>query len=166
MGSGKSSVGKNLARKTGWLFSDTDTMVEAYSRRTIPEIFSTDGEGEFRRIEAEMVALAMKDPKPGIIATGGGAVLSKTSRELMKAKGYMVYLKASPADLLKRLRRDGTRPLLDEKDPLAVLERLLSERGKFYQEAHLEVEVSSRPVHSISATIWKTYSATHPVDIP
>ncbi|MEM6884699.1 MAG: shikimate kinase [Verrucomicrobiota bacterium] len=162
MGSGKSSVGRYLAKRTGWLFSDIDTMVEAYSRQTITQIFAEQGEDGFRDVEEEMVELAVKDLKPGIIATGGGAILSERNRTLMLRYGHVIYLSASPEFLLERTRKDTSRPLLQTEDPLEVLKQLYEKRHPLYQRAHVEHSVENRTVRSLSSQIWKDYCRLFP----
>jgi shikimate kinase len=162
MGSGKSSVGRHLSKRTGWLYSDIDTMVEAYSRQTIAEIFVEQGEEGFRDIEKEMVELAVKDAKPGIIATGGGAILSERNRTLMLRYGFVVYLQASPEALWERTKKDRSRPLLQTDDPLKVLKQLHRQRNTYYQQAHATVTVENRPVRSVSSEIWKAYCQQYP----
>lgn len=162
MGSGKSTIGKKLARRTGWLFSDTDNMVEAYSRRTIADIFATDGEEAFRDLEEEMVTLAMSDEKPGIIATGGGAVLRESNRQLLFGESFSVYLHSSPRGLLNRIRRSTSRPLLKNEDPLGTLHNLLQAREPLYQMAGLHVGVEARPIRQICSDIWSAYCEAFP----
>ncbi len=162
MGSGKSSVGRYLAKRTGWLYSDIDTMVEAYSRQTISQIFAEQGEEGFRDIEEEMVELAVKDAKPGIIATGGGAILSERNRTLMLRYGYVIYLSAAPEYLLARTQKDTSRPLLQTEDPLQVLTALHKKRHKLYLQAHEQISVENRTVRSLSTQIWKQYCEKFP----
>ncbi|MGF1677971.1 MAG: shikimate kinase [Candidatus Methylacidiphilales bacterium] len=162
MGCGKSSVGRCLAHHSGWLFSDIDSMVEAYSRRTINEIFAEEGEAAFRELETQMLDLALKDSKAGVIATGGGAVLSKINRDLMKKSGFVVYLQAEPDVLCERTSKDQTRPLLRHEDRLGTLTRLLQEREKFYLEADLILGIRQRNVRILSREIWENYRKTYP----
>ena len=162
MGSGKSSVGRYLAKRNRWLYSDIDTMVETYFRRTIADIFAEDGEAGFRTFEEEMVELAVNDHKPGVIATGGGAILSKKNRSLMKKNGFTVYLQASPEALYERTRRDTSRPLLQNEDPLKTLKSLLKSREKYYKTADLILSVENRPIRSVSSEIWSSYKSAYP----
>jgi len=162
MGSGKSSVGRHLAKRTGWLYSDIDTMVEAYSRQTITEIFKEQGEQGFREIEEQMVELAVKDMKPGIIATGGGAILSERNRTLMLRYGYVIYLQANPDFLHERTKKDVNRPLLQTENPIQVLTDLYQQRHQFYQQAHVAIAVEKRTVVSLSSEIWKDYCKQYP----
>ncbi|MEM6601792.1 MAG: shikimate kinase [Verrucomicrobiota bacterium] len=162
MGSGKSSVGRYLAKRTGWLYSDIDTMVEAYSRQTISQIFAEQGEDGFRDVEEEMVELAVKDMKPGIIATGGGAIISEQNRTLMLRYGYVIYLRANPEFLLERIKKDTSRPLLQTENPQQVLKKLYLQRQKYYRQAHVEISVENRTVRSLSSQIWKEYCQLFP----
>jgi shikimate kinase len=160
MGSGKSSVGRQISTLTGRLFSDTDAMVEAYYRMPIPKIFKEQGEDSFRQYEHEMISLALDDARPGIIATGGGAITQTVNRELIWEKAWVVYLKSSPEALLERVRLDGSRPLLQgDDDPLDTIRELLRKRGPHYRKAHLTVNVENRSVRDIARSIWKDYRA-------
>ncbi len=158
MGSGKSSVGRQISTLTGRLFSDTDSMVEAYYRMPIPKIFKEQGEESFRQYEHEMIDLALDDERPGIIATGGGAITLAANRELIWKKAWVVYLQASPEALLSRIRLDGSRPLLQSnQDPLDTISELLRQRIPYYRKAHLTIDVEERNVRNIAKAIWKEY---------
>lgn len=132
MGSGKSTVGAKIAQSTGRPFYDTDSViVEKYG--AISDIFKRYGEKYFREIETQAVAeLCKKDGL--VIATGGGVVLKDENVALLKSQGKIVFLRAGLETLLKRLKRDTTRPLLQSDDPLETrLDKLLSERTPVYE---------------------------------
>jgi shikimate kinase len=143
MGVGKSTVGVGLARKLGRVFIDTDQEVERKAGRTIPEIFAAEGEGHFRRIEAEVIRAAAIDG--AVIALGGGAVAQPGAIEQLLEAGEVVYLKAAPAVLLTRVGDPKSRPLLAGLDSTGRLEKLtslLEERLPLYRRARITVDAS------------------------
>ena len=131
MGVGKSTIGKKLAKKLEKRFIDSDTEIEKKTGAAIPLIFDVEGEQGFRERESKLIdELTMQN---GIVlATGGGAVLAKSSRDILSARGIVVYLAASPELLMKRTAHDHNRPLLQTKDKLGKIKSLLNERGPFY----------------------------------
>ncbi len=141
-GSGKSSVGLLLAGALGLPFVDTDREVERAAGMEIHRIFSRHGEEEFRRLEAEQVARALAGP-PAVISLGGGAVVSERNRELIWSRATVVWLRADPEELARRLAlQQGSeeRPLLSGGAPAARLKVLLRERERYYSLAHVQVE--------------------------
>ncbi|MDY3551093.1 shikimate kinase [Gemmata sp. JC717] len=106
-GTGKSTVGQLLAERLGWTFFDTDDHVEAVAGKSIREIFATDGEFTFRERESESLAQLCKRSSC-VIATGGGAVLRESNRELLKNSGFVAWLTARPETVLARLQSDPT----------------------------------------------------------
>lgn len=143
MGVGKSTVGARLARTLGRVFIDTDKEVERRAGRTIPEIFATEGEAGFRRMEAEAIRAAGMDG--AVIALGGGAVVQPGALERLLESGEVIYLKADPAVLLDRISDPRSRPLLAGLDAAARLEKLtglLEERLPFYRLARIHVDAS------------------------
>jgi shikimate kinase len=141
MGSGKTTVGELVASALGWPYRDSDADIVAATGLTVPEIFERQGEQAFRVAEAAALARACAEPSPNVISVAGGAVLSADNRELIKASGTVVWLRAR-ADTLAARVGDGTgRPLL-ESDPAAVLSRLSAERAGLYEEvADLIIDV-------------------------
>lgn len=133
MGAGKSTVGRQLARRLKRSFYDSDHEVERRCGVGIPVIFDIEGERGFRAREAQVIAeLAALD---GIVlATGGGVVLDAENRRRLAARGTVVYLHARPADLYDRVRHDRHRPLLANADPLIKLEELYAQRDPLYRE--------------------------------
>lgn len=134
MGSGKSSVGRLLARKLSWPRFDTDEMVVAELGLAIPAIFAQLGEARFR--DEETAALANLEVGPAaVIVTGGGIVLRPENVRRLQALGTVVWLTAELAVLQERLTRRKDRPLLQTPDPAATIARLLSEREHLYAAA-------------------------------
>lgn len=142
MGAGKSTVGRQLARKLGRRFVDSDHEIESRTGVRIPTIFEIEGEAGFRRREAEAIE-ALSRESGLVLATGGGAVLDPANRRRLKAAGLVIYLRVLPLALYERTRHDRNRPLLQVADPLAKLEEIFSQRDPIYREiADLVVESS------------------------
>lgn len=133
MAVGKTSVGRRLAATRGWEFFDSDRQIEIMTGRTVADIWRTDGEPAFRRLESEVLADALASTAPRIIAAAGGSVLDDANRRLMAQHHPVVWLRAEPALLSTRLGSATHRPLLDE-DPAGVLARLDAIRRPLYAE--------------------------------
>lgn len=135
-GSGKTTVGRCLAQRLRWEFIDTDETVEEKAGRTIREIFETDGEAAFRRIEATVLEEALAG-RWRIISAGGGAVLARRNRKAMRAAGPCIWLTASPEELLRRIMADersvAQRPDLTDKPGLREIETVLQARLPVYE---------------------------------
>ena len=143
MGAGKSSIGRRLAGEIGIPFVDADAEIEKAAGMSIPDIFATRGEPDFRAGEARVIARLL-DGGPQVLATGGGAVTNPLTRALIREKGVSVWLKAEIEVLLRRVKRRADRPLLKTDDPEPTLRRLIAERNPLYAEA--DVTVHSREV--------------------
>ncbi|WP_416063523.1 shikimate kinase [Rhodococcus indonesiensis] len=132
-GAGKSTIGRRLAQALDLPLLDTDAEIERTTGRTIPDIFGTDGEPAFRRIEEEVVAdaLARHD---GIVSLGGGAILSERTRALLQDR-TVIYLEISVAEGLRRTGTNTTRPLLAGADPAAKYRELMRRRRPLYRQA-------------------------------
>lgn len=140
-GSGKSVVGRRIAGRHGAAFIDLDEQVEAAAGRPIPEIFGSDGEAAFRRLERDAVAaLGPPDPAPDlrrVISPGGGAVVDPRNRWALYRGRVVAWLDARPEVLAQRLRRSPTvRPLLQGGDALGRIRQLAAARERFYAAAH------------------------------
>lgn len=131
-GAGKSTIGRKLARELGVDLYDTDTGIEEETGRTIPDIFATDGEAEFRRIEERVVRRAVLTQQ-GVVSLGGGAILSANTRALLRGR-TVVYLEISVAEGLRRTGASNTRPLLNGTDPAAKYRELMRRRRPLYRE--------------------------------
>lgn len=156
MGCGKSSVGKQLARKSKRILVDVDAKIEQAAGMKISEIFAQKGEAAFRHMECEMIFKIMQEENQ-IVSTGGGAFQDETNRSLLLEKGVVVYLKAPVACLFERVKRDESRPLLQNEDPFGALQRLLEQREPFYAQAHFTVTVERRTPEQIATEIWRRY---------
>jgi shikimate kinase len=153
MAAGKSTVGKIVATALDRRFYDLDQLIEEAAGQPIAEIFRQAGEPAFRRHEAAALqrALTLED---AVVATGGGAACREENLSAMLARGLVVALSASPAEILKRTGGASGRPLLDgADDPLAVASRLLAEREPFYSRAHLRVDTVGRRPEEVAAEI-------------
>lgn len=143
-GSGKSTVGRHLARRLQLPFVDSDHVLEERLGCSIREYFEREGEDRFRDVE-ESVIDELTRQHHGVLSTGGGAVLRSANREHLHSRGKVVYLKSSPEELYRRLRHDANRPLLQVADPLDRLRDLYAIRDPLYREtAHFVLE-TGRP---------------------
>ena len=143
-GSGKSTVGRQLARRLQLQFFDSDQVIEEQLGCSIREYFEREGEDRFRDVEESVIAELTQNPKC-VLSTGGGAVLRPANRRRLHEQGQVVYLNASPDGLFRRLRYDMNRPLLQVADPLSRLRDLHALRDPLYrQTAHFIVE-TGRP---------------------
>jgi shikimate kinase len=142
-GSGKSTVGRQLARRLQLPFIDSDHVIEQQIGCSIREYFEREGEERFRDVEEAV--LDELSQQPGVLSTGGGAVLRQANREHLRTRGKVVYLKSSPEELMRRMRHDTQRPLLQVADPLQRLRDLYAVRDPLYREtAHFVIE-TGRP---------------------
>ena len=147
MGAGKSSVGRKLASRLGLAFVDADSKIEEAAGMSIPDIFETRGEAEFRSGEARVIARLL-DGGPQVLATGGGAFMNSVTRTLIRTKAMSVWLKADFDVLMKRIKRRSDRPMLKTADPAATLKHLMDVRYPVYAEADVTVE-SREVVHEV-----------------
>jgi len=133
MGAGKTTIGKRLADALGLAFVDSDAEIERRTGVSIPTIFDIEGEQGFRtREEVTIGELSCRERI--VLATGGGAILSATTRERLRARGTVIFLDASVEQQLRRTRHDRNRPLLQTPDPKARLQQLLEQRLPLYRE--------------------------------
>jgi shikimate kinase len=143
MGAGKTTVGRLLAHALCFEFIDADRELEARSGALIATIFSVEGEEGFRRRES--VLLDELTQRPGIVlATGGGAVLNADTRQRLKERGLVVYLRATGDEIHRRTRNDRSRPLLQAANPRSRIDELLAQRQPLYEAtAHLTFQSAS-----------------------
>lgn len=131
-GSGKSTLGRLLARKLALGIRDLDQEIEKRLGCSIRDFFAREGESNFRDIEEEELARALADPLIGVLATGGGVVLRDANRERLRGAGFVVYLRATPEAIASRLKSDSKRPLLQAGDLLGKLRELFEVRDPLY----------------------------------
>ena len=139
MGSGKSSIGKILAKKLNYNFIDVDKMIEKKAKKSINKIFEDEGEVYFRALE-EKITINILSNKKTIVSLGGGAIVNNNIRNSIKKNSYNIYLKVSIDDLKKRLQNSKTRPLINKENLNNKLINLLDSREKFYLKADLIIE--------------------------
>ena len=143
-GSGKTTVGRQLAWRLNLPFVDSDQEIEMRIGCSIREFFEQEGESRFRDIEQEVLD-TLTQAGDQVLSTGGGAVLRPVNRLRLRQRGQVIYLKPSLEDLFLRLRHDTKRPLLQVADPMQKIKALFAERDPLYREvAHLVVE-TGRP---------------------
>ena len=150
-GSGKSTVGRHVARQLGLPFVDTDHLIEQRIGCSIREYFELHGEPAFRDVEAEVIAEATLPGTRRVIATGGGAVLREANRQALHERTAVMYLRSTPEDLARRLRHDTHRPLLQgSSDAQQRLRQLFQERDPLYRRAaHYVIETHRPSVHTL-----------------
>jgi shikimate kinase len=150
-GSGKSTVGRSVARGLDLRFIDTDVEIERREGRSIRSIFETEGEQRFRDLEASTLADIMNTPGDTVLATGGGIVLREENRVRLSTGATVFYLRSRPEALFRRLRHDQRRPLLQVDDPLQKLRDLFVQRDAFYREtAHYVIECDRPSIAMLS----------------
>lgn len=153
MGSGKTAVGRTLARDLRLEFVDSDAEIERRTGVDIPYIFEKEGEAGFRAREREVIAELTKRENL-VVATGGGAVLAEETRALLAATGFVVYLDTSIDEQIRRTSRTRQRPLLIDDDPRAVLTTLREIREPLYREiADICIETTGKRVKSVAASV-------------
>lgn len=139
MGAGKTSVGRRLAARLGVPFWDSDEEIEKAAGASVTDIFERFGEDQFRCAEHRVIRCLLQSG-PGIIATGGGALMNEATRGHILKEADTVWLRADPVILLRRIGVDHTRPLLSRGDPLVILRKLIEERSPVYALAAMVVD--------------------------
>jgi len=149
MGSGKTTVGRMLAKQLGKIFVDSDEEIIKRTGVTVPHIFDVEGEAGFRQREAAAIhELTGRDNL--VLATGGGAVLDEQNRTMLQQNGVVVYLKASVHDLWQRTRHDRNRPLLQTDNPHAKLAELFQQRDPLYRQvSDIVVQSGKQSAHAL-----------------
>lgn len=167
-GSGKTTVGRHLARRLGVPFVDSDQVIEQQLGCSIRAYFEREGEERFRDIE-EAVIDDLTRNHTGVLATGGGAVLRPANRTHLHDRGHVVYLRSTPVEVFRRLRHDVNRPLLQVKDPLGRLRDLFAARDPLYREtAHFVIETGRPSVATLvnMITMQLELSGSLPAPLP
>ena len=143
-GSGKSTVGRHMARRLGLPFLDSDHVIEERLGCSIREYFEREGEPAFRDLEEAVIA-ELSQSADTVVATGGGAILRPSNRQNLHDRAQVIYLRSTPEEVFRRLRHDNNRPLLQVKDPMARMRELFEQRDPLYREtAHFVIE-TGRP---------------------
>lgn len=152
-GSGKSTIGRQLARRLNRRFADSDVEIERELGCSIRSYFEQHGETAFRDVEQRVLEQLLGEPNQ-VLATGGGAVLREANRTQLAARASVLYLRTTPEELFRRLRHDTHRPLLQVRDPLRRLRELFQERDPLYRAtAHFVIETGRPTVKLLVGTI-------------
>ena len=152
-GSGKSTIGRQLAKRLDVRFFDSDLVIERRIGCSIREFFEREGEEAFRDIEQEVMS-ELTQHGQCVLSTGGGVVLRQTNRDNLRQRCKTIYLHSAPEEVFRRLRHDQNRPLLQVTDPLARLQELYTVRDPLYREAtHFVVETGRPSVSSLVSLI-------------
>jgi shikimate kinase len=161
MGSGKSAVGRHLARLFRLSFHDSDADIEAKTGVDVAFIFEKEGEAGFRLRERESID-RLTQLEGVVIATGGGAVIHPDNRRALADRGVVVYLETSVEQQLERTRHGKHRPLLNDTDPKMKLSELMQERALLYREiADLTVSTDGRRVQLVAEEIYRELHPAH-----
>nr|WP_082877014.1 shikimate kinase [Hydrogenophaga crassostreae] len=152
-GSGKSTIGRLLARRCDFEFFDSDAVIEKAEGYSVRELFERLGEERFRELEALTIDRLTALPNR-VISTGGGVVISSSNRDILKTRCHCIYLRSTPEELFRRLKNDRKRPLLQVRDPLEALKQLFLIRDPLYTAtANSIVETGHPSVSSLVNTI-------------
>lgn len=156
MGTGKSTVGRQVAQRLGMAFIDSDHAIEERQGRSIPEIFEANGEAAFREMERAFVETGHAD-SGSLVSCGGGLAVQPGMMELLKSKGLVFSLIATAHGIYERTRHNTNRPLLQVEDPLAEIEKLLAVRDPIYRQAHCCILTEGRTVAEVVAHVCRSY---------
>lgn len=148
MGTGKTSVGRELARKKKWCFVDLDELIELREKGLIADIFARKGEPYFRCLEKQALKEVSRE-KEFVVACGGGIVVASENIKIMKDSGVIICLAASPEVILKRTSGYAHRPLLNVADPKKQIGLLLKLRAPYYARADKIIDTSKMPVEKV-----------------
>jgi shikimate kinase len=159
MGSGKTAVGRHLSRLMRAPFRDSDAEIESRTGVDISYIFSREGEAGFRQREREVLA-DLTAESPIVLATGGGAILLEENRQVLRERGFVVYLQTSLEQQAERVRQGRNRPLLHDVDPLTKLTELMQVRAPIYESlADFTIATDGRKVHTVAESIFSAFRA-------
>ena len=164
--SGKTTLGRNVARRLRMPFVDSDRLIEETTGRTIPEIFRDDGEAVFRRHEREALEQILSEANQ-VVSTGGGAFVDPSNRDLLRDGNLVIHLQVRPETVVDRLRnsRSGRpRPLLEHPDPLQRVIDLMADRKTAYAAAHVTIGVDDRSRYEIVGELrrrWLAWQRAH-----
>lgn len=160
MATGKSTVGRLVAARTGRSFLDLDTAIEEEAGQSVAEIFKREGEPGFRKHESAALAKALAIHNV-VIATGGGAACREDNLQAMLHAGFVVALHADPTEVIRRVGQGSGRPLLDgAADPHNAAMKLLAEREPFYARAHARVDTVGRPPEQVATDVINAFDST------
>jgi len=158
MGVGKSAIGRRVARELGFRFIDSDHQIEKEQGKKIPEIFATEGEAHFRKLERQFIESGHLETSC-VVSCGGGLVVQPGMKELLKEKGVVVCLFASAESIIERTSRNKNRPLLNVADPAAKVRALLEEREPIYMDSGACITTEGRTIPEVVRHMIRTYKA-------
>lgn len=157
MGTGKSTIGKKLARKLDYHFVDLDHYIEQCEKLKIKDIFSLHGEDYFRMRETEVLLQITKSSNQ-VISTGGGTILKEENRRILMETCFVVNLTAKPKNIYVRVKDSKNRPLLNTVHPERVIRKLLHKRDKYYKQNHLTIKTDVESVNQAVDHIIEEYN--------
>jgi shikimate kinase len=164
--SGKTTLGRNVARRLHLPFVDTDRYIEELTGRTVPDIFREDGEPAFRAIEREAIEQIMSEHNQ-VVSTGGGAFIDPINREMLRNGNLVIHLHVCPETVVDRLRTSRSarpRPLLESPDPLTRVVQLMADRKEAYAAAHVTIGVDNRTRYELVSELrrrWLAWERAH-----
>ncbi|MDD6208461.1 MAG: shikimate kinase [Clostridiales bacterium] len=170
MGSGKTTIGKRLAKLLEYSFVDTDQLIEKKQGMMVRDIFSQKGERYFRQLETDTISEMVQTCHKTIISSGGGLPLRECNVKILQELGFVIMLDVSKETVIKRLEGDTTRPLLQGDNVDEKVEELLTYREPLYElAAHMKVPVNGRTIQDIAEEIIRNYQTVrngqHPFDV-
>ncbi len=152
MGTGKTEVGRLIAKSLGYTFVDADTEIELQEKMPITEIFKRFGEPYFRDIESQVIK-KLSEMEKVVISTGGGAVLREENIKNLRKKGIIICLQATPETIYERTKQDTSRPLLQVENPLQRIKELLEIRQPYYEKADIMIDTDNKTPEEIAQEI-------------
>ncbi|MDO5293093.1 MAG: shikimate kinase [bacterium] len=159
MGSGKTTVGKKIATSLGYSFLDTDELIVKRAGMEITDIFETQGETAFRKMESELLKELNATVTHAVISTGGGLPLRKENAQLLRTLGLVNYLKVTKEVVLKRLKGDTSRPLLAGENVEEKIEQLLTSRDSVYQSVcHIEINAENGTPEQVAERVISNFN--------
>ena len=156
MGTGKTTIGRVVAHRLGFALLDSDHEIERKQGKTIPQIFATDGEPAFRRMEHEFIHGGHPATRC-VVACGGGLVVQPGMAETLRSKGVVICLHASLETILRRTQGNKNRPLLDVEDPMERIRTLYAVREPIYNKAGTVILTDGRPMLDIVQHVLRAY---------
>lgn len=158
MGVGKSAIGRRAARELGLRFIDSDDQIEKAQGKRIPDIFASEGEAHFRKLERAFIETG--HPSEGcVVSCGGGLVVQDGMKELLKQKGVVICLFASVESIIERTSRNKNRPLLNVADPAGKVRQLLEEREPIYMDSGACITTEGRTIPEVVRHLIRTYKS-------